>query len=214
MERTLGPPGSGDPARRRSRPQGSDLQPASEPWARVSAVRTGVRPGSPNGCEVPGASMCRAVAPPPPTTARGRGGSGLAGLEGVPLLWGLAHAAGARPGSVLASCLPDPSAGVGAQLTPVGPLGPPQRFQVTTERLKGCAVVSWEAMTGGGGLQGWRLWPTGPAPRWGCHATSHRDRPPASVAFGTSSWVFCCSGLKASMTRRLEREESHVTRRR
>lgn len=124
MERTLGPPGSGDPARRRSRPQGSDLQPASEPWARVSAVRTGVRPGSPNGCEVPGASMCRAVAPPPPTTARGRGGSGLAGLEGVPLLWGLAHAAGARPGSVLASCLPDPSAGVDSR--PADPCGTPR----------------------------------------------------------------------------------------
>lgn len=103
MERTLGPLGSGDPACRRSHPQGSDLRPTSELCAEVSAVRMGVRPGSPNRCAVPGESICGAVGPtatPPPPTARG--GSGLAGLEVTPLLGGPAHVTGARPGSVLA----------------------------------------------------------------------------------------------------------------
>lgn len=89
MERTLGPPGSGDPACRRSHPQGSDLRPTSKLCAEVSAVRMGVRPGSPNRCAVPGESICGAVGPtptPPPPTARG--GSGLAGLEVTPLLGG------------------------------------------------------------------------------------------------------------------------------
>lgn len=79
MERTLGPLGSGDPTCRWSHPQGSDLQPTSELCAKVVAVRMGVWPDAWFR-----ANRFAGLSAPPPMAW---GGSGLAGLEVMPLRW-------------------------------------------------------------------------------------------------------------------------------